>query len=418
MFSVYNEVFKTKGMPRLIFTNFLVRLGTWMWGTALVLFTLDTFGSPELAGLAVLLNSIFGVLLGPFSGAIIDNFNKEKVIVFSLFMTSLMIFLIPLFSFIGFLPEWLFLIFVILAGSFRPLAMIALFTLIPLLIPDKIWDQANAIDGISQEMAVVISQLIIGFTAAFINSDLGVIFVAFTSLFSIFILDKKSIKEVGAKQKEENTAPTFEAVVKDTINGFKYVLSNSRLRGLSISVPFYVATFGILTVTIPILVIERLGVSEMYIGILWGIEGVAAIISNLVFGRFSTKNREKLTLGSGMAISLIGFGLLGFTQNVYFLLIGLILIGGTQGIVDISLNSLKQRSTEPEWYGRAFSVFGTFISLGGPIGGGIAGLIVAHSLNVALLLPFISGLIALVILMILVRSTNEVEEYDKKAMNN
>src|SRR5207245_2721936 len=59
----------------------LVRAGASMWQLALVLFVLQRFGSPSLAGISVFLAIAPGVLVSPIAGALLDRFGRVRLMV-------------------------------------------------------------------------------------------------------------------------------------------------------------------------------------------------------------------------------------------------------------------------------------------------------------------------------------------------
>jgi hypothetical protein len=61
-----------------------------------------------------------------------------------------------------------------------------------------------------------------------------------------------------------------------------------------------------------------------------------------------------------------------------------ILLGVATGPFDIGLFTLRQRRTDPAWFGRAFAVSMSLNSVGNPIGSALAGPLIAWSLNAAL----------------------------------
>jgi predicted MFS family arabinose efflux permease len=78
------------------------------------------------------------------------------------------------------------------------------------------------------------------------------------------------------------------------------------------------------------------------------------------------------------------------------------LIGLANGPFDIGLFTLRQRRTDPAWFGRAFAVSMSLNSVGNPIGSALAGPLIARSLNVALWAAVAACLLAAVFPMLLI----------------
>ncbi|MCM3318026.1 MFS transporter [Rummeliibacillus stabekisii] len=396
MKTTYMDVFKVKGISSLFIINFLLRAGAWMFSTAIVVFTLKVFGSSALAGTAVFFSGIFSILMGPFTGTIIDRYNKSFIIKLSLFFTGIGIFLIPILNYFDVLPKFLFIGLIIFTGLTKPVALTAVATLFPILIPEKYWDKANGLDGVNQEVSVIFGQLLVGTLFASLLPEVAMGIVAMFYFFAIIFVKK----DIPSTNSSKDTASNIKTIFDETLQGISYVFKhNKTLKSLSLNVPIYVITFGSLTILLPLIVYNRLDGNEFYIGLLWAIEGVAALLSNYFFGKVNTEGKEKTYLLTGMGISLIGFLLLAFSTNIYLLILSLMFIGGTQGLVDISLNSLRQRVTEPLWYGRAFAINGTAIGLGMPVGSLIAGYFAKEWFEITLFLPIVAATLACLFIM-------------------
>jgi hypothetical protein len=62
----------------------------------------------------------------------------------------------------------------------------------------------------------------------------------------------------------------------------------------------------------------------------------------------------------------------------------MVVAGMASGPFDIGMFTLRQRRTDPAWFGRAFAVSMSLNFVGMPIGSALAGPLIGQSLNVAL----------------------------------
>jgi hypothetical protein len=74
--------------------------------------------------------------------------------------------------------------------------------------------------------------------------------------------------------------------------------------------------------------------------------------------------------------------------------VAIVIFGLANGPFDIGLFTLRQRRTEPAWFGRAFAVSMSVNWIGQPIGAALAGPLIGWSLNVALWAAVIAALAA------------------------
>lgn len=394
MLHSYLAVLKIPSMFQYMMGLVFTKLGGWMWSTGLVLFVLYKYdNSTELSGISVLFSVIPGVIISPVAGAMVDKYDPRKIITIGQTITGLLCAMIPLLSLLGVLHFWILLVIVIFLSLFRPLVTTAYRALLPVLVPANHWDQANALDGIIQETAVIMGPAIVGLLTGFLSADDAMFGI---SLFWIL----GAVGGMGIKHVPQITSNV--KVLQSAWSGLHYLLKNPSLRGLSFAMPFYVMTFGVFYVGLPILVQERLHWEAAAVGGLWTILGFASLTSNLVFGRYNSQGRERKNLALGMFISLGGFALVAVSTNLVMIICGLLIIGSQQGLVDINLHSLRQRRADPQMYGRVVSLGGMLMSLGSPIGSSIAGFTLTNSLTLTLFLPVISGALAVLMVMLLI----------------
>jgi hypothetical protein len=96
-----------------------------------------------------------------------------------------------------------------------------------------------------------------------------------------------------------------------------------------------------------------------------------------------------IALVPAMLLLLPGTGALGLVAPLLayaFVLLSMALQGLTQGPMDIGIFTVRQRRTDPAWFGRAFAVSMALNFLGFPIGAAIAGSLAPVSLPATVVL--------------------------------
>ncbi len=109
-------------------------------------------------------------------------------------------------------------------------------------------------------------------------------------------------------------------------------------------------------------------------------------------GRLGTRGRERWILALAMMVPAPGLIAAAISPNVAVSFAAAALVGIGLGPLDVALFSLRQRSVDPAWYGRAIAVSMTLNSSGGALGGGLGGLVSQTSPRGALLLSGVSTL--------------------------
>jgi predicted MFS family arabinose efflux permease len=189
-------------------------------------------------------------------------------------------------------------------------------------------------------------------------------------------------------------APSSGSVLLNAWLGLQYVIRNPTLRGLAVTLSTLNLGSGILTIALPVLVLERLHSGPATVGLLWGAMGAGGLIAALVVGRFSNLGRERSMIMVAILLTGVAMAVLPFAGSVAVVAVATVLMGLATGPLDIALFTVRQRRTDPAWFGRAFAVSMSVNATGIPIGSGFGGPLVAWSLNGALWAAVVVTLVA------------------------
>src|SRR5438105_7188698 len=77
----YRRLLRTRGFKPLFASTLLGRTATQFWAVAIVLFALQRYHAPSVAGLSVFLLIFPGLLLSPITGALLDRFGRRRMMV-------------------------------------------------------------------------------------------------------------------------------------------------------------------------------------------------------------------------------------------------------------------------------------------------------------------------------------------------
>jgi predicted MFS family arabinose efflux permease len=174
------------------------------------------------------------------------------------------------------------------------------------------------------------------------------------------------------------------------------VARNPTLRGLALTLSTYNMGFGILEIALPVLVLSRLHMGPATVGFMWGGLGAAGLVSALIAGRLASRGRERHMMFGAILVSAVALSTLPFANSWPVVAIAVAVVGAGNGPFDIGLFTLRQRRTDPAWFGRAFAVSMSVNYLGSPIGSALAGPLIGWTLNAALWAAVVLSLVAAV----------------------
>lgn len=155
------------------------------------------------------------------------------------------------------------------------------------------------------------------------------------------------------------------------------------------------------TIVLPLIILERFGLSEAVVGLAFAVSGITGMISAFSFGRIDTRGREwtMLVIPSIILVPTVGLLLVAAGQPALPIGLGLVMlemavVGILLGPMDIALFTVRQRRTDPAWMGRAFAVSMAFNYVGMPIGAALAGVLAASSIEAAIVVLGLGGALA------------------------
>ena len=372
-----------------------------MWLLILVLFVLERYQSPQLAGITAFLAILPGLLLAPLAGALLDRYGRARLVVAYYLIAALAAGLIAGLSVAHALPPPVLLIIVTVASLTNPLSNAGARSLFPMLVPRPMWERANALDSSGHVIANLLAAPMAGVLVGFIGGEwalaaAGVVFLAAAA--------------VMLRLPEPSGAPRAEgSVLRNAWRGLAYVVRNPTLRGLAVTLSVANLGSGVIYIALPVLVLDRLHSGPTVVGFLWGAMGAGGLIAALVAGRVSTLGRERQMMVATTLLCCAAMAVLPFAGSLAIVAVAVIVLGIANGPFDIALFTLRQRRTDPAWFGRAFAVSMSVNYIGSPIGSALAGPLIAWSLNAALWFAVAVSLIAAFFPLLMIPAQDDVK---------
>src|SRR5262249_51218337 len=151
----YRRLFRQGGFPQLAAGTMLARTAGQLWQIALILFVLQRFHSPALAGLAAFFGLVPRVGVGPRPRAPPRPPRTPPLLPTDYGIAASSLVLIALLSWASLLSPAVLLIIVAISSLTGPLSASGARTLFPLVVPRELWDRANAVDSGSAALATV-----------------------------------------------------------------------------------------------------------------------------------------------------------------------------------------------------------------------------------------------------------------------
>jgi MFS family permease len=397
----YADLLRVRGFGRVVLGTLLARLGGQMWGIILVLFVLQRYRSPSLAGLTLLLSILPGLIFSPVAGALLDRQGRVRLMILDYVVTAGLTAAIVVLSLAHQLPPPLLLLIVSILGISNILSITGTRSLFPLMLPRNLWDRANGLDSSLYSLTTVMGPAIAGVAVARFGPEAA--FVIAASVLAIAAVSLLGVREPVA------LAESAGSLIGDAWAGLMYVVRHPSLRGLAITLFICNLGFGVLPVGIPVLVLRHLHGGAATVGQVFAVFGLAGLVTGLLIGRVNTEGRERLLIAGCIGVQGVALALLAFANALPMVFVLAAVVGGAESVVNVGLFALRQRRTDPAWFGRAFAVSMSLNFAGLPIGSAISGPLLEHSLALPLLLGAAISSVSVVAALLLIPRQRPVE---------
>ncbi len=349
-------------------------LGSQIVQFALVWWLVQETNSATVLSIAALFGFLPQVVLGPIIGALVDRWNRKRIMLLADSIIALSTLLLAYIFYIGMVQIWMvYLIMFIRAigGGFQTPAMIATMSL---MIPEK---YLTNIQGIRQSVMAGF-RIIAAPLAAFLIGlmpTIGVLLIdVFTALFAIIPLLFIAIPQ---PIKSQNIAAFgfIQSVWSDMIAGVKYVWN---WVGLSLFIGIYSFLMVLLIpawTLLPLLVTNHFGGDVLDLGWLLSVNGIGAVLGGITLSLWGGFKKRILTVLTSVIVSGLCYIILSaLPPSLFTIAIMCLFISGIMApFGDGPFSAIIQSGTAPEMQGRVWTISNTILGAATPLGLLIAG---------------------------------------------
>jgi len=378
----YRALLRVPSLPRALAGMQVIRVAQSMVGVALVLFSLTHYGSPVVAGLVTFASVAPGLLISPIGGALLDRHGRMRLIILDLIIGSASLALIAVLAVADALPASLLVVIAALSSLTGPLGAAGMRTLFPLMVPSALWERLNAIDSNGYVVAAIIGPPLAAVMVGAFGGPAAMLAIAILLGVAAFVL--RPVPEPAVEVQSSGR------LIRDARDGLVYTWGNRSLRGIGLSITTLNLGGGMVSIVVPLLVLDRLQLGEAMVGIVFAVQGVVGVVAGLWAGRLDSRGRE-VPLFAGPMLAFAPALALLLVPGLGPIVLSMAIIGAINGPMDVAMFTMRQRRTDPAWMGRAFAISMAFNFAGWPVGAAIAGWIASFSIEAAILLGVVAS---------------------------
>jgi MFS family permease len=372
--ATYRRLLGVPGFRQLLISSLLTRTASQMWTVGLLIFALQRYHSPSVAGVSLFLLIFPGLLLSPIAGALLDRHGRKRLMTLDFIVAAVCLAVIVILAAVDRLPVWGLYALLVGGSLTATLSLAGARSFFPLIVPRDLWDRGNAADSVLYGVANIAGPGLAGALIALLGSEAALVGAAVG-----FVVGALALQGV---EEPARTGEVSGPILYEAWRGFCYVVTNRTLRWIAISFSTLNAGWGIVIVALPV-VVFRLHGNAAVVGSILALAGAAGVPAALVAGRIRTEGRERESMALFSAV--MGIATLALlVPSMAVIAIGIGIVGGADAASSVSAFSLRQRRTAQAWFGRAFAVSISLNVAGAPIGSALAGPVLGVSTTFAI----------------------------------
>ncbi len=349
-------------------------------------------------GILAICQTISMITLGPYIGALVDRYDRKKIMVRSNIAQAIWLFAIPLTRFLPNRVIWIFML-AFLMGATNRFFFPSRASSIPKLVSKDDLLAANSLSMATYQISAFVGPVTAGFLIARIGYDFAFIIDMIGFLISAFFIQKIMIDLKPEKQGSNVTGngdqpSSAQGGVKADLKE-AYVFLKGYLAMVFVIILFAFAMFGLgssMILMIPFLDQIRNPISaEEAFGVMNSLAAITGLTIAIILGR---KNKLSLPLTlMSFASVLAGIMMIGFStaSNVYILAFYWMFFGMLEVMAMIPFQTLAQETIPDILRGKVFALFNLVITSAQIIGMAAGGFL-ADSIGIRTTFLF-SGLV-------------------------
>src|SRR2546426_8240125 len=349
----YREVLSIKPFRLLWIGQAISYFGDMMNTTGLAIMLYLVTHSPSMVAVGLIAKAAPTVLFGLVAGALVDRFDRQRVMILSDIARAVLTMTIPFLA-VKWLPGVFVVVFLVATAStlFNPAKQ----AILPSLVPADFLVKANSLISSSEKTMELLGFSIAGVIAAVASWQ--PLFIIDAATFIISAVTLLGVADPG--RLPARTVRLFEAIGE----GRRFILTNRTLRS-TMALAFAAVIFG--SLTFPILVVMSYGPLKggaLGYGVLEAAIGAGAIVGALAAPAAMARWRAGVLILLGVIGTGIAGALTGFSQNIPAAAVFLFISGAANTLYYVSMISVTQREAPDRMLGRVMSSRFLLVQLG------------------------------------------------------
>lgn len=355
-----NLILRNRAFRNLWIAQITSQIGDRILQLALAWWMLETTNSAFNLGFLMVLASLPTLLLGPLGGAVIDAFDRKRIMVAADLGRAAIVSGLAVLYYTHHLQVWQVYVGILLLSSLAPFFNPSVPASIPHLVGEEDLHEATSLESAVSSTSGLIGPVVGGLLIGFIGIGGGMLVDALTFLVSAALVLTLPLPGGSGKTK-------LGEILQQLQEGISYARSQATLFHL------LVAFAGVNLFLVPSMVLSPMFIRLVLHGESWmlgmveGAVSVGMIASAILVARLGEiQNKRPLILGA-LSMTALSLLLMVFARTFAVGLVLHFLIGLAVAGININMSMVFQRMVIPEMKGRFFALVGVITSCSFPL---------------------------------------------------
>ncbi|MGX7823766.1 MFS transporter [Actinokineospora sp. 24-640] len=371
------------GFRRLLVSRFAAQWGDGLFQAGLagaVLFNPERETDPLAiaAGFAALLLPYS--VVGPFAGALLDRWDRRRVLVAANLLRGLMILVAAACVVAGGSGTLLFTLALVVVGISRFVGS-GLSASLPHVVPVRNLVEANAIaTTLGAVVAVLGAGCAVGLRALLGDDDTGsglTTAVAVIGSITAAVVAGRFARNALGPDEVDEPAGTVLAVARGLFDGARVAVRTPSVLAGFVALLAHRAVFGVLLLLTVLLTRFRFDAGLPGLGQVAGLFGLGVLAAGLTTARIVATVGRRRTMGAAMVVGAVAILALGLPMTMATTLAAAFVVSFVGQVVKLCVDAAVQRDIGDESRGRVFALYDTLFNLAQVVSLSLAALVVA-----------------------------------------
>ncbi|PWK13732.1 transmembrane secretion effector [Tumebacillus permanentifrigoris] len=360
------NVFKNTNYLKIYSAMTISKLGDWFFTIALPLLVYDLTKSASKMALVFVVGVLPQVLFSLIGGALADQLNKKKIMIFGDLLSAVLVSVIPIMYMVNGLQVWMVYIIAFLLASVSAFYHPSFEATIPQVLKREDYVKGNSYLKLMDTVITFVGPSLTGLLIAMLGVINVLVFDALSFLLSAVILSLVKVDYVRLKKQ-------FPKLLAPIREGLHYVKNNKVILSGALIMLGINLGYGAVDSLLLFFLKDHVELDSTGIGLFLSLQALGPFLAVYLASRFKKFPRGNIIVTCGIMIGIAEIGLI-FSEKLFLvLLLCQVVAKGAATLLAINWFTLRQEIVPSDLLGRVVSSTRMLAYISLPISGMIAG---------------------------------------------